>query len=168
MLKTGFKALIAVLTISFSLNSFAITDDEQVEFTDAITEGKMKIVEKYIKSDPKLVNEKFFGWTPIQMAANHGQIDAAKFLLAKGADINYMHPVAHHTAFHLAALNGNTQMAKFLADKGADVNVKMKADVSLIRYFRDVGSTQMVDFLSGLGVKDDGCKEGKCFEEADE
>ena len=162
-----FKALFAVLALSFTLNSLAITDDEQVEFTDGITEGKMKIVEKFVKADVKIVNEKFFGWSPLQMAANRGQIAVAKYLLEKGADINYVHPVAHHTAFHLAALSGHTEMAKFLASKGADVNTKLKADVSLIRYFRDNENPQMVEFLTGLGVKDDGCKENKCFEEPD-
>ena len=161
------KALFAILALSFTLNSWAITDDEQVEFTDGVTEGKMKIVEKYVKADVKIVNEKFFGWSPVQMAANRGQIAVVKYLLEKGADINYVHPVAHHTAFHLAALSGYTEMAKFLADKGADVNTKLKADVSLIRYFRDNENPEMVKFLTGLGVKDDGCKENKCFEEPD-
>ena len=158
------KTLFAVLALSFSLNSLAITDDEQVEFTDGLTEGKMKVVEKYVKADPSVVNEKFFGWAPLQMAANKGQIAVAKYLLSKGADINYIHPVAYHTAFHLAVLNGHMDMAKFLASKGADVNIKLKADVSLVRYFRDAGSPEMVKAMGDLGVKDDGCVEGKCFE----
>ena len=33
------KTLFAVLALSFSLNSLAITDDEQVEFSDGLTEG---------------------------------------------------------------------------------------------------------------------------------
>jgi len=161
---TLLKTLFAVLALSFSLNSLAITDDEQVEFTDGLTEGKMKVVEKFVKADPNIVNEKFFGWAPLQMASNKGQLAMVKYLLSKGADINYMHPVAHHTAFHLAVLNGHIDLAKYLASKGADVNVKMKADVSLIRYFRDEGSPEMVKILTDLGVKDDGCTEGKCFE----
>lgn len=158
------KTLFAVLALSFSLNSLAITDDEQVEFSDGLTEGKMKVVEKFVKADANIVNEKFFGWSPIQMASNKGQIEVVKYLLSKGADINYMHPVAHHTSFHLAALNGHIELAKFLASKGADVNAKLKADVSLIRYFRDAGSPEMVKIMTDLGVKDDGCTEGKCFE----
>ena len=159
------KALFAILALSFTLNSWAISDDEQVEYTDAVTEGKIKVVEKFVKADVKIVNEKFFGWSSVQMAANRGQIAVVKYLLEKGADINYVHPVAHHTAFHLAALSGYTEMAKFLASKGADVNIKLKADVSLIRYFRDNDGPEMVKFLTGLGVKDDGCKETKCFVE---
>ena len=158
------KTLFAVLALSFSLNSLAITDDEQVEFSDGLTEGKLKVVQKYVKADANIVNEKFFGWAPLQMASNAGQIEIVKYLLSKGADINYIHPVAHHTAFHLAVLNNHLELAKFLASKGADVNIKLKADVSLIRFFRDAERPDMVKMLTDLGVKDDGCVEGKCFE----
>ncbi|MGB7816538.1 MAG: ankyrin repeat domain-containing protein [Methylotenera sp.] len=157
------KALFAVLALSFSLNSFALTDDESLEFSDALTEGKLKVVQKYCKAEPALINEKIFGWSPVQMAANKGDIPMVKFLLSKGADINYIHPIANHTAFHLAALNGHEDLLKVLASSGADVNVKLKGDVSLIRYFRDEGNTHMVELLTSLGVKDDGCKEERCF-----
>lgn len=157
------KVFFAVLALSFSLNSLALTDDEQMEFTDGVTEGKIKVVEKFVKADVKVVNEKFFGWSPIQMASNKGQLAVVKYLLGKGADINYVHPVAHHTAFMLAALNGHEELAKYLAGNGADVNVKLKGDVSLIRYFREESNTRMVELLTTLGVKDDGCKEERCF-----
>jgi uncharacterized protein len=157
------KALFAVMALSISLNSLALTDDESLEYADALTEGKLKIVEKYVKQEPKAVNDKIFGWSPVQMAANKGDIAIVKYLLSKGADINYLHPVANHTAFHLAALNGQEEMVKFLAKSGADVNIKLKGDVSLIRFFRDSNDKHMVELLTGLGVKDDGCVEEKCF-----
>jgi uncharacterized protein len=157
------KALLAVMALSFSLNSLALTDDESLEYADALTEGKIKIVEKYVKQEPKAVNDKIFGWSPLQMAANKGDIPIVKYLLSKGADINYLHPVANHTAFHLAALNGQEEMVKFLAKSGADVNIKLKGDVSLIRFFRDSGDKHMVELLTSLGVKDDGCTDEKCF-----
>jgi ankyrin repeat protein len=157
------KALFAVLALSISFSSFALTDDESLEYSDALTEGKLKVVEKFVKAEPAVVNEKIFGWSPVQMAANKGDIPIVKFLLSKGADINYVHPIAIHTAFMLAALNGQEEMAKFLASSGANVNIKLKGDVSLIRYFRDENNTHMVELLSSLGVKDDGCLDEKCF-----
>jgi uncharacterized protein len=157
------KALFAILAFSFSLSSLALTDDESLEFNDAVTEGKLKIVQKYVNADPSAANFKTFGWSPLQMAANKGDIEIVKYLLSKGADINYVHPSAHHTAFMLAAFNGNDEMVKLLAKSGADVNTKLKGDVSLIRYFRDEGNTKMVELLTSLGVKDDGCQDDNCF-----
>jgi uncharacterized protein len=157
------KALIAVLTLSFSLSSFALTDEDQLAYTYALSDGDLKVVQKTIKEDPKAVNEKSFGWTPLQMAANKNQVEIVNYLMSKGADLNYLHPIAQHTAFHLAAFNGFTDTMKALAKGGADVNVKLKGDVSLIRYFRDEGNEKMVTFLKELGVKDDGCLEDKCF-----
>ena len=157
------NTLFAVFALSFSLSSFALTDDESIEFGDVLTEGKLKVVQKFITAEPKIVNDKIFGWSPIQMAANKGDIAIVKYLISKGGDINYVHPVAQHSAFMLAALNGQEEMVRFLAKSGADVNVKLKGDVSLIRYFTDEGNPHMVELLTSLGVKDDGCKEEQCF-----
>lgn len=157
-----FKALFAIIALSFSLNSFAITEDDEMLFKDALVEGKVKVVQKYVTAEPTLVNQKFFGWSPLQMTANANQVKVAEYLISKGAELDYIQPNAHHTAFQLAALNGHKEMVNYLAKAGADINIKLKGDVSLIRYFRDEGITEWVKLLTDLGVKDDGC-EDKCF-----
>ena len=159
------KALFTVLALSLSMHAFAMTDDESVEFTDAIGKGDMKIVKKYVATDPKVVNEKFFAWTPIQMAATKGQFEMVKYLVEKGADKDYVHPITKMTAFHLAAFDNYDNIVKYLAANGADVNKKMKGDISLIRVMTDEGErgANMVKLLTSLGVKDDGCKDEKCF-----
>ena len=156
------KALFAIITLSFSLNSFAIDEENEMLFKDALIDGNVKAVQKYISAEPTLVNQKFFGWTPLQMAANANQVKVAEYLVGKGAELDYIQPNAHHTAFQLAAFNGHKEMVAYLAKAGADVNVKLKGDVSLIRYFRDEGIPSWVKLLTDLGVKDDGC-EDKCF-----
>jgi uncharacterized protein len=156
------KTALVMLALGLSFSALALEDEDEMAFKDGLMEGKVAVVKKYIEADPKLINEKFFGWTPLQMAANANQVKVAEYLVSKGADLNYVHPNAHHTAFMLAALNGYKEMATYLAKAGADVNVKLKGDVSLIRYFRDEGMPEWVDLLTKLGVKDDGC-EGKCF-----
>ena len=158
------KALFAILTLSFTLNSFAaLTDDEYMTFTQALSEGQTKVVKKFVDADPTLVNQKFFAWEPLQMAASKGNLDTVKYLVEKGADKDYVHPASNNTAFHMAAFSGNTELIKYLAAKGANVNLKLKGDVSLIRYFRDQAQPDMVKLLESVGVKDDGCQEEKCF-----
>ncbi|HOY70631.1 MAG TPA: ankyrin repeat domain-containing protein [Methylotenera sp.] len=161
------SALLAVLALSFSLQSHAVTDDESLEFVNAITEGDIKVVKKFVEADPANANYKSFAWSPLQMAANKGQIEVATYLISKGAELDYIHPLSKNTAFHLAAFGNFKDMATLLAKSGADVNKKLKANVSLLRPFQDADNKQMIEFLTGLGVKDDGCKEQKCFEEPD-
>jgi len=157
-----FKALLAVAVLGFSIISHALDDDSYMELSSALSEGKIKTVKKYMEADPKLVHERFFGWEPLQMAAKEGHLDVVKYLVAKGANKDYVHPVSFMSAFHLAALENHPEVVKFLAKEGVDINQKLKADVSLIRAVRDFGSQEMVDLLLSLGVRDDGCKEA-CF-----
>ena len=77
------KTLFAVVALSFSMQCFALTDDESVEFADALTSGNLKTVQKYVKQEPAVVNNKIFAWSPIQMAANNDRLDVIKFLVEK-------------------------------------------------------------------------------------
>lgn len=159
------KTMLAVLALGFSINAMAataLTDDQSVEFTDAIGKGDMKVVKKYMESGVD-VNAGYFAWTPIIMAAAKGQFEAVKYFAEHGANLDYVHPMTKWTAFMHAAYDGNEKIVKYLAEKGADINKKGKGDVSIIRYVRDTGNTKMVDLLLSLGVKDDGCLEEKCF-----
>lgn len=59
-------------------------------------------------------------------ACMHNQVDAAKFLLGQGAQINAIPPGFDYsgTGLHYAALNGHRSMVDFLIERGADVNTK--------------------------------------------
>jgi ankyrin repeat protein len=159
------KALFTVLALSLSMHAFAMTDDESVVFTEAVGSGDMKTVKQFVAKDPKVVNEKFFAWSPIQMAATKGKLEMVKYLKEKGADIDYVHPVTKMTAFHLAAFDNYDDIVNYLAKSGADIQKKMKGDISIIRVMKDEGErgANMVKLLTSLGVKDDGCQDDKCF-----
>ena len=57
------------------------------------------------------------------------------------------------------------RMARMLlVDKTiTDINIKLKADVSILRAVKDVNDKPMVELLTKLGVKEDGCLEERCF-----
>jgi len=159
------KVLLAALVLSFSFNAMAakaLTDDESVEFTDAIGKGDMKVIKKYMDAGVD-VNVGYFAWPPLLMAAAKGQLGAVKYFAEHGADLDYAHPMTRWTAFHHAAYDGNEAMVKYLAAKGADINKKMRGDVDIIRVVGDTGNTKMVELLKSLGVKNDGCMEEKCL-----
>lgn len=157
------KVLLALFSLSFALQAFALSDEDYMEFTEALTGGNIKVVKKFVDAEPSLVNQKFFAWEPLQMAASKGRLDVVKYLISKGADKDYVHPASNNTAFHMAAFIGDTTTMKYLASIGADVNKKLKGNVSLLRYFKEEKNQPMVDLLTQLGTKDDGCQEEKCF-----
>jgi ankyrin repeat protein len=155
------KTMLALFVLGFAMNAMALTDDESVEFTEALGKGNMKVIKKYVNGGVN-VNDSYFAWTPIQMAATKGQLAAVKYLTEKGADVNYVHPLTKMTAFHLAAYDGYEDVVKYLAANGADINKKMRGDVDIIRIVRDTGNTKMVELLKSLGVREDGCL-GECL-----
>ncbi len=156
------KTALLACALCLSFNASAMTDDEEAVWRDAISSGDLKTIKAYVKEDKEAVNHKIFGWSALQMAASANQLEVAEYLIKQGVDLDYMQPYAHHTAFHVAAFKQYTEMTDLLAKSGADINVKLRNELSLIQFFRDEGQTKMVDYLSKLGVKDDGCKGEWC------
>ncbi len=156
------KALMMVIALSIPFATFAMDGEQQVKYTEALRDGNVKLVKKMLDSGVD-VNEKFFAWSAIQVAANKGQLSVVKLLVQKGADVNYQHPMTKMTAFHLAAYENYPELVKFLAANGADLSLKLRGDVSIVRAVRDAGNPKMAELLVSLGVSEDGCKDEKCF-----
>ena len=89
-------------------------------------------------------------------------MEVMQYLKDKGANINYTHPVTRFNALHHAAFNGNKEMVKYLIDIGIEQK-NLKGDVSLIRALKEDNRAEMADYVASLGVKDEGCKEKRCF-----
>ena len=154
-------ALLALMLGLAGLSAVAHAEDPQVEYTDAILKGDMKVIKKYF-NDLYPVNQLFFGWSGLQIAANKGPMSSVKFFVENGADVNYKHPVNKMTALHMAAFQNRKDVVNYLIAHGADVNARLRADVSIVRALNDEGLTEMATLLEAAGAKDDGCQE-KCF-----
>jgi ankyrin repeat protein len=61
------------------------------------------------------------GFTPLLFAAREGDVEAAKYLLAAGANVNDV-GADGATALAVAALSGQTAVAQLLIEHGADLN----------------------------------------------
>ncbi len=160
------KSLTAILTfilLTFSMQLFALTDAEEIEFSAALNEGKLPIIKKYIEVKKVDINHTYFAWSPFLMAAAKGQLPVIKYLADHGANINYTHPVTKMNAFHHAAFDGRADIVNYLVSKGAEINQKMKGGISIVRVLQDKGDTKMVELLLSLGVAEEGCIDEKCF-----
>ncbi|GDX55275.1 hypothetical protein LBMAG29_05850 [Methylophilaceae bacterium] len=156
------KTTLTLILLTFSMQLFALSDAEEIEFAGAVNEGKLPIVKKYIEGKKVDINVTYFAWSPFLMAAAKGQFQTLKYLADHGADINYTHPLTKMNAFHHAAFDGRIDMVKYLASKGADINKKLKGGVSIVRIVKEKGDTKMADLLLSLGVSEEGC-EDKCL-----
>ncbi len=58
----------------------------------------------------------------LHQAIENDQIDMAKYLVDKGADLN-LTDTKGNTALHIATENNQTDMVKYLTDKGAKLNI---------------------------------------------
>lgn len=156
------KTTLTLILLTFSMQLFALSDAEEIEFAAAVNEGKLPVVKKYIEGKKVDINVTYFAWSPFLMAAAKGQFQTLKYLADHGADINYTHPLTKMNAFHHAAFDGRIDMVKYLASKGADINKKLKGGVSIVRIVKEKGDTKMADLLLSLGVSEEGC-EDKCL-----
>jgi ankyrin repeat protein len=81
-----------------------------------------------IQNSPDLINAPHQGpngdLTPLQDAADKGQLAVARFLLENHADVNAGAGSAQGTPLHFAAANGHKTMAELLLAHGAQVNAR--------------------------------------------
>ncbi|KAK7495784.1 hypothetical protein BaRGS_00013004, partial [Batillaria attramentaria] len=72
------------------------------------------------------VNVKGSGITPLYLAAVYGQIEIAKLLIRRGADVNQNLEEGRVTPLHVVSESGRTEFAILLIASNADVNAKTK------------------------------------------
>lgn len=86
-------------------------------------------------------------------ACMHNQIDAARLLLQKGAELNVI-PLGFDfaaTGLHYAALNGHRPMAEFLIAQGADANIKdLKVGGTPAGWAEHGGHRDLKEYLEGI------------------
>jgi len=157
------KAWMLVVALVLPSAAWAYTDDEQMEFSTAVSDGNVAVVKKYLDAGEFKPNMIIFGWTPFLSAAVKNQLAVVKLMVERGADLNYKHPLTKMTAVGYASYDGNVELLEYLLQKGADPNIKAKGGVSMLRLAKDAGQEKSVVILLKYGAKDDGCKEEKCF-----
>ena len=73
-MKTLSKFLVLfMLTLSF--NSFALNDEEELDFTGAVNIGDLKTVKMYVEEMNVNLEDSYFAWTPLLMAAAKNQME---------------------------------------------------------------------------------------------
>lgn len=95
-----------------------------------------------------------WGETPLIRTIAWDRKDVAKFLIAKGADVNIKDKWEGITPLHLAAGDGDMDLAVLLIGKGAEINVKNKKGKTPLSLAKEKGHEQVVELLRKHGAKE--------------
>lgn len=89
----------------------------------AIHDGDITKLESLLNQNPPLIRISYcISGSLLHNAAYYGQVEIAKMLIAKGADVNDASTRDTETPLHFAATGGQLEMIKLLIEHGANIN----------------------------------------------
>ena len=132
--------------------------DEVMFFYAAIGKSDYTKVKRYIKKYPKIVNAAIEGMgmetVPLIAALAVKNLDIAKLLIKKGADINHRDSKGI-SVLHAAIQGGEVSQVKLLIESGADVTAKDRFGMNIYHYALYRPSIEMLDLLYKYNKKID-------------
>jgi len=110
--------------------------------------GDVGMMDLLVKAGAEINHE---GWTALHYAAFEGSAEAAKFLLARGADKNAVAPNGY-TPLMIAARNGKADAAKVLLYEDPDVNFRTESGDTALKIARQREMRELVGLLQRAGA----------------
>lgn len=86
------------------------------------------------------------GYSPLMLACYHGNLDAAKLLLTRGADPNLQDNTGN-TILMGAAFKGYLDIVRLLIDNGADRSVQNRQGLTALGFAEMSGRTEVAEYL---------------------
>ena len=123
--------------------------------TDAMYEGEIEPIRTYLENggDANAVDDADFSL--LYSAVSAESVEAAKLLIAAGADVNVHSPGWDMPLLNEAAALGNSDMVDLLLKHGADPLAKDKFGGTAVEEAAFCGSAELVARLKALGVGSD-------------
>jgi ankyrin repeat protein len=124
--------------------------------------GNVKTIRELLDEHPEKVQSRSgqYGWTPLHVAARHGQLEAVNELIERGADVNAREEGDNTYPMHWAAAAAHLDVVRRLADAGGDVvghgddhALEVIGWASCWDGTDDAAHRTVVDFLISRGAK---------------
>lgn len=98
----------------------------ELSFFDAAAIGREEIVNKYLESNPSLLNQSSVdGFTALHLASFFGQEGVSKTLIDKGANVNLVSRNSQKVAtLHSSVTSDQTAISRLLLEHGANPNMR--------------------------------------------
>ncbi|MEZ5329197.1 MAG: ankyrin repeat domain-containing protein [Verrucomicrobiales bacterium] len=126
--------------------SYQFTVDDYLE---AASLGKMEPVRKFLEAGMRVDSDDSEGNTALLLAAKGGHAAMVDYLIAQGADVNYVGP-GWETPLISAARSGDVATVKRLLDAGAKADQKNEDNWSPLTVAAFEGHSEVADILAPL------------------
>ena len=120
------------LLILFLISSYALAQ-EKLDVFEVARKGTVEELKLALQQNPNVINSvNTDGYSPLILACYRENNEVAKFLIEKGANINFKSGLG--TPLMACSAKGNIVIAKFLIEKKADINSTDENGMSAIMY----------------------------------
>ena len=90
-------------------------------YPEYLDKSRYTVLQRYEEEEEEELET--YGYNPLLAACLYSQIKIAKFLIERGANVNYIDTLDKATPLIYASKENNLQLVKLLVDYGADVNL---------------------------------------------
>ena len=144
----------ALLALCPNIETTAQGADPSDKIYEAISQGDPTQLSAILQGHPEYLDFKTDYGTPLYIAAENGNMDAAKLLLEKGAKINEKTRKVNgdFTALYAAAANDHRAVLELLIAKGADINLKTGKGYTPLHIAAYENHTDVVGVLIAKGA----------------
>ena len=129
-----------------------LTEEQKIEQTDKNNKIALEDLKEELKNKSFEINSQLKdGRTPLFFSAANGNIDAVKFLVENGANLEIAEYDMGNTPLMAAISINHMEMCLYLISKGANIHAKNKNGDTPIHFAAILGNYSMLKLLHRLG-----------------
>jgi len=147
---TNRSLVVCAIALLCGVSGGARVADSRV--ADAAMNGDARAVRALVQQGADVNVAQGDGMTALHWAAERGDHELAKSLLASGANVGAATRIGRHTPLHIAASRGHGLVVRALIDAGADVNATTTTGAVPLHFAGASGSTQAIALLLDHGA----------------